>query len=131
MKYLVQVNRHLMTTVEAESPLGAEHKILDLDGIQYSNAFDPESWKTDTFRGAMLDCQTISFEELVKLTTSYTESWQEVGKAKDGMTAAAHEVERITALLQEAKEREAAAQRNYRDCLRAAQQTKTTLYLDD
>lgn len=131
MKYFVQVNRHLMVSVEAETALRAEHICLDLDGIQYSHAFDQESWTTDTFRGALLDCRTISFEELVAMSGTYTEAWQEVGKAKDAVTETRHEVEQLEELLKAARAEHEAAQQTYCRKLAAARATKEPLHLED
>lgn len=131
MKYFVQVNRHLMINIEAETALRAEHAVLDLDGIQYANAFEPDAWKTDTFRGALLDCDTISFMELVELSGAYTEAWQEVGKAKDAVTETRHEVERLEELLKAARESHEAAQQTYCQKLAAARATKEPLHLED
>lgn len=131
MKYFVQVNRHLMVSVEAETALRAEHLCLDLDGIQYSNAFDPESWKTDTFRGALLDCRTISFDELATMSGTYAEAWQDVGKAKDSVTTTMHEVERLEELLKAAREQHEAAQQTYCRKLATARATKEPLCLED
>ena len=131
MKYFVQVNRHLMINIEAETALRAEHAVLDLDGIQYANAFEPDAWKTDTFRGALLDCDTISFMELVELSGAYTDAWKDVGRAKDEMTNCRHEVERLETLLAAARQKEAEAKMTYNGKLAAARATKEPLHLED
>lgn len=95
MKYYVQVNRHFMVTVEAGSALSAEHIFLDLDGVQYSNAFDNEAWKTDTFRGAMLDCDTISREELEKISEQYAETMKKADEAKQFAQRVRQDLERL------------------------------------
>ena len=82
MKYYVQANRHYLVTVEANSALSAEHILLDLDGIQFSNAFDAEGRGTDTFRGALLDCVTVSLEELEKTSEMYSEAVTALQEAK-------------------------------------------------
>ena len=131
MKYFVQVNRHLMINIEAETALRAEHTCLDLDGIQYANAFEPDAWKTDTFRGALLDCNTISFLELVELSGAYTDAWQDVGRAQDRITETRHEVERLEEMLKAARAEHEAAQQTYCQKLAAAKATKEPLYLED
>ena len=131
MKYFVQVNRHLMINIEAETALRAEHCCLDLDGIQYANAFEPDAWKTDTFRGALLDCNTISFLELVELSGAYTDAWQDVGRAQDRITETRHEVERLEEMLKAARAEHEAAQQTYCQKLAAAKATKEPLYLED
>jgi len=131
MKYFVQVNRHLMINIEAETALRAEHAVLDLDGIQYANAFEPDAWKTDTFRGALLDCDTISFVELVELSGAYTDAWKDVGRAKDEMTNCRHEVERLETLLAAARQKEVEAKMTYNGKLAAARATKEPLHLED
>lgn len=95
MKYYVQVNRHYLVTVDAESALSAEHRCLDLDGIQYSNAFSAEDRKTDTFRGALLDCNTVSFEELEKISEQYAGVLESVDGARKLVQDAQQSIERL------------------------------------
>ena len=131
MKYYVQVNRYLMVSVEAPSALSAEHIFLDLDGIQYSNAFSMEDTATDTFRGAVMGCETISKAELESRSAEYTAAWLRVGKAKDEITTATHEVERIEELLKEAEAKKTEAEKAYYDALATARNAKRTLCLED
>lgn len=112
MKYYVQVNRHWMVTVEAESALRAEHIFLDLDGVQYSCAFDNEGRKTDTFRGALLDCQTASREELETLSAQYTEAEQTLDGAKKLLQDAERELQQRKQSLAAAETFYARAQEN-------------------
>ena len=112
MKYYVQVNRHYMVTVEANSALSAEHIFLDMDGVQYSNAFDAESRKTDTFRGALLDCNTISREELEQISEQYAETMQKADGAEKLLHDAHQHVERLKKQLAEAETFLTAAQEN-------------------
>ena len=130
MKYYVQVNRHMMSSVEASSALMAEHFFLDLDGIQYSNAFSDEDRKTDTFRGALLDCGTFSVQEIKQLSAAYTAAWANVAQKADARKAAQHEVERLEGLLKTAREESAAADREYRESLTAAAVAKKNLFLE-
>lgn len=64
--FMVMVNRKFMVKVEALSAYGAEHKILDdiYTGIQTAMAFSKEDMKGEYFINCMLDCQTISYEQL-------------------------------------------------------------------
>ena len=109
MKYYVQVNRCWMITTEAESALRAEHEFLDLDGVQFSNAFSDEDRKTDTFRGALLACETISRAELEKLSASYREAWKNVARTEEAAEAARLEVLRLKEALADAESRMQAA----------------------
>lgn len=101
MKYYVQVNRHFMVTVEAGSALSAEHIFLDLDGVQYSNAFDNEGRKTDTFRGALLDCDTISREELEKISEQYAETMKKADEAKQFVQRVTQDLKRLKKQVEE------------------------------
>lgn len=113
MKYMVQVNRNMMVSMEAETALSAEHAILDLDGTQYAMAYDSEMMKTEAFRGALLGCNTISLDELAQLSGDYTKAWQAVGKAKEDWNIADGEVRRLQQLLDKAKEDAKEAERQY------------------
>ena len=95
MKYYVQVNRHFMVT------LSAEHIFLDLDGVQYSNAFDNEGRKTDTFRGALLDCDTISREELEKISEQYAETVKKSDEAKQFVQRVTQDLKRLKKQVEE------------------------------
>lgn len=129
MKYLVQVNRNMMISVEAETALRAEHMMLDLDGVAMAMAFDHDMMKTDTFRGALMSCNTVSLDELVQLSAGYTEAWKNVGQAKDKMTETRHEVERLQKLLDEAKHEAAEAVRDYNHKLSLAKTAKAVMGL--
>ena len=131
MKYFVQVNRNMMISMEAETALRAEHAILDLDGIQYANAFDNDAMKTETFRGALLGCNTISLDELAQLSGDYTKAWQAVGKAKDEWNTADSEVRRLQQLLDQAKLEAKNAEHAYWDRYREAKGYSTALNIED
>lgn len=113
MKYMVQVNRNMMVSIEAESALRAEHAILDMDGMQYANAFDVDMMGTEAFRGALMGCNTVSLDELHQLSGEYTKAWQKVGAAKDAWNTADHEYRRIKDMLEKAKADLDAAEREY------------------
>lgn len=131
MKYFVQVNRNMMVSIEAETALRAEHAILDMDGIQYANAFDTESMKTETFRGAMMSCNTMSLDELCQLSGDYSKAWQAVGKAKDAWNTADSEVRRIEAMLERAKEEAKEAERAYFNRYNEAKGYSIALNIED
>lgn len=86
MKYIVEVNAKYLVSVEADSVLKAEHKVLDYDGIWGALAFDNDMMKTDTFRGACLGCETISMKELVAMSNEYRDAYFALGNASDAMT---------------------------------------------
>jgi len=130
-KYFVQINRNMVVSIEAGSALGAEHAFLDLDGIQYANAFDTEEMKTETFRGAMIGCNTMSLDEIVQLSGNYRQAWQNVAVAKDKMNTARYEVERIEEMLREAKADEAKFVREYNECYKIAKETSNALNIED
>lgn len=70
MKFMVMANNKYMVSVEAETNLSAEHKILDeiYDGMQSALSFDKDTMKTDHFRACLMDCETISFSELMEMS---------------------------------------------------------------
>ena len=113
MKYFVQVNRNMMVSMTAESALAAEHAVLDLDGVQYANAFDDELINTEAFRGALLGCNTVSVDELSQMSKDYAKAWVDVSNAKELMETELREVERIEEMLRRQKADAAAAVREY------------------
>lgn len=129
-KYFVQTNRNMMVSIEAESALSAEHRILDLDGIQYAMAFDTEMMDTETFRGAMLDCNTISLDELTQLSGKYDDAWQAVGKAKDNWIELDREMRRIADLLEKARQDAEEAEKAYFAKLREAKDMNVALNIE-
>lgn len=103
MKYFVQVNIKYLVSLEADSALRAEHACLDLDGVWASHAFDPDSWKTETFRGALLDSSCISLEELADMSGGYRDAWRDVAVRKDAVSSANEEIRRLAELMDRAK----------------------------
>ena len=87
MKFMVMVNNKYMVSLEASSCLAAEHKILDeiRYGMQSALAFDQETTKTEHFIACMMQCQTISYEELHKLSEVYTDGWKKVSDQKNSI----------------------------------------------
>lgn len=68
-KYLVIVNQKYLVSVEANTNGGAEHRVLDLfpypSVIHSCQAFSQESMKTEFFSNSAINCETISYSELV------------------------------------------------------------------
>lgn len=105
MKYIVEVNAKWLVSIEAESLIQAEHKILELDGIWGALAFDKDMMKTETFMGAVQFCEMISMDELKDYVDQYEVAWHNFAQAKDDKNACESEVERIEAMLKTAKEK--------------------------
>ena len=66
--------KDFICSVDATSAYAAEHMILDLGicgkhkyGVEACMAYDAEAAKTDTFIGAMLSANTVSWSELVDI----------------------------------------------------------------
>ena len=66
--------KDFMCSVDATSAYAAEHMILDLGicgkhkyGVEACMAYDAEAAKTDTFIGAMLSANTVSWAEIVDI----------------------------------------------------------------
>ena len=112
MKYIVEVNAKFLVSVEAETPLRAEHLVLEYDGIWGAMAFDQASMKTETFAGVVMNCETISMAELETVSKEYAEAYVEKAKAVDAHTAADDEVKRLEELLRLAKENRGIALQN-------------------
>lgn len=104
MKYIVEVDGKWLVSIEAESLIQAEHKILELDGIWGVLAFDREMMKTDTFADTVQICEMISMDELKDYVDQYDVAWHEFALAKDKHGVCESEVERLEAMLAKAKE---------------------------
>lgn len=74
MKFMVEVNAKWLVNVEADTPLAAEHKVLEYNGIWGALAFDQKSMKTDTFAGAVLWCETVSMNELITMVNEMADA---------------------------------------------------------
>lgn len=103
---IAMANNKYMVSVEAETNLSAEHKILDeiYDGMQSALSFDKDTMKTDHFRACLMDCETISFSELMEMSKAYREQWAKVCEYKNDVEAAETMVEDLEKRLAEAKE---------------------------
>lgn len=112
MKYIVEVNAKYLVSIEAETLLGAEHAVLEYDGIWGALAFDLDAMKTESFRGACVSCETISMKELEAMSEEYRKAWAENAACIDAHKAADDEVRRIEEMLKMAKENRAIALQN-------------------
>lgn len=122
MKYIVEVNAKWLVSVEADSALNAEHKLLDYNGVWGALAFDNKMIKTDTFLGAVQGCEMVSMNELIQMINELMDAKRRAMETNLAHTAAANKVEELRKALDEAKEaeraawKEAAVQReNYND----------------
>lgn len=116
MKYAVIVNQKFLVTVEANTHGGAEHKILDnvYYGIETCQAFTIDEMTTDVFKALVENCETISYDEMVKRSKDYkatldeikednemvekytkqlNELYKEIEIAKDNMRVSLHNIE--------------------------------------
>lgn len=80
MKYVVIVNQKYLVSVEANTHGGAEHKILDnvYYGVETCQAFKIEEMATDTFKALAENCETISYDEMVKRSEVYKATLNEI-----------------------------------------------------
>lgn len=124
MKYVVIVNQKYLVSVEAQSHGGAEHKILDnvYYGVETCQAFTIKEMATDIFRALAETCETISYDEMLKMGELYketldeikeneikvenynkqiTELYQQIELAKDNMRICVHNVEMSEIVLKE------------------------------
>lgn len=102
MVYMVVVNGKWIISVEAESALGAEHKILDtLNGIEGAQAFTAEELNTDTFKWFLENGETISYSGLHELSENYTDCCRALADRREGEKAVADEIARLEKQLEE------------------------------
>lgn len=109
MKYIVEVNAKWLVSIEAESVLSAEHKLLEYNGIWGALAFDNKMIKTDTFLGAVQGCAMVSMDELIKIINETMDAKRRAMEANLAHKAAMNKVEELRKALDEAKEAERAA----------------------
>ena len=83
MKYIVEVNAKYLVSIEADSPLQAEHKLLEYNGIWGALAYDRQAMKTDTFAGAVQGCEMISMNELMEMVNAAMEAKLRAAKAEE------------------------------------------------
>lgn len=105
MKYMIEVNAKYMVSIEADSPLQAEHKILnENDGCWGALAFDQRMMKTDTFAGAVATCETVSIGELQSMSQDYSEKVSRYATVKDEVKQQAAIIEDLMRQLKDAEE---------------------------
>lgn len=102
MKYIVEVNAKYLVSVEAESVLNAEHKLLEYNGVWGALAFDRDMMKTDTFAGAVQGCEMVSMNEIYEMADRFTATRQAREEAMKAYVDADDEVDRLQKLLDEA-----------------------------
>lgn len=113
MKYIVEVNAKYLVSVEAETALQAEHKILEYNGIWGALAFDRQALKTDTFAGAVQGCEMISLTDLISLVNQAMDAKLRAAKAEEVRQAAFEALEALQAQLEAA---EKAYEKANREC---------------
>lgn len=123
MKYIVEVNAKYLVSIEAETQLGAEHKVLEYDGIWGALAFDNDAMKTETFRGVCLSCETISMKELEAMSEEYKASYIALANAQDALTQVNAEIADLEERLAKMKATKANIQK---DVVAAYAQVKKT-----
>lgn len=62
--FFVEINNKYIVKVQAESHSNAEHKMLNLFGVQTANAYDMTEVQHGYMNGALCWCETISVDEL-------------------------------------------------------------------
>lgn len=95
-KYMVMVNRKFMISVEAESACGAEHVILDQfadsinrhGSITSAQAFGKDDMKTSTFLECMMNCETISLNELDRKIQMFEDCFDALSEQGDAIEEA-------------------------------------------
>ena len=103
MKYIVEVNAKWLVSIEAESCLQAEHKVLEYNGIWAALAFDKKAMRTDTFDGAVQFCEMVSMNELITMINEAMDAKQVATKAIEAAKNASNRVEQLEAMLEAAK----------------------------
>lgn len=113
MKYMVEVNAKYLVAVEAETPLSAEHKMLDYNGVWGALAFDHKMLKTDTFAGAVMSCFTASEEEIKAMACGLAEAKANAMRTQLRLKELDQEIAEYERHLKEAREAQAELQREY------------------
>ena len=125
MKVIVEVNTKWLVSVEANSMLEAEHKLLEYEGVWAALAYDRDMLKTDTFAGAVQFCEMISMNELAEMSKQVAEE----KKAAEAARRAAEEAEKaqkeVEKELKRIEEMLRAAKSAYLDAASKANSAKT------
>lgn len=86
-KYIVIVNQKYLVSVEAGSHGGAEHRCLDLVyGIETAQAFSRDDLRTEFFRDNAINCETLSFAELVAKSEAFAAAVMYEAEAKQAIS---------------------------------------------
>ena len=117
MKYIVEVNAKYLVSVEAESVLSAEHKVLDYKGVWGALAFDRAMMKTDTFAGAVQGCEMISMNDLYGMSDMVATTEAVAKKAIKTALDAEIKVKELEEMLKTAKQAALDANRAKADAL--------------
>ena len=110
MKYIVEVNAKYLVSLEANSCLDAEHKLLAHNGVWGALAFDQKTTKTDTFLGAVQGCEMTSLAEIQRMADELTIAEKARNMAAEVLLEAQKDVEEIEAALANAKQRRDSAE---------------------
>lgn len=112
MKYIVEVNAKYLVSLEANSCLDAEHKLLAYDGVWGALAFDQKMTKTDTFLGAVQGCEMTSLAEIQRMADELAIAAKARRMAAEAMLEAQKEVERLETALAKAQQKRDSAENN-------------------
>ena len=104
MKYMVEVNAKYLVTVEAESALEAEHKMLDYYGVWGALAFDRKALKTDTFADVVVSCFTASEDDIQAMSFTLRTMSAEIVRANERISEIDSEIEELERQITAAKE---------------------------
>ena len=115
MKYIVEVNAKWLVSVEAESALHAEHKVLDYNGVWGALAFDRDAMKTDTFAGAVQGCEMVSMTELITMVNDAMDKKALAVRAKEARDENAATIEEMEKRLAELKATQKDLARDYNE----------------
>lgn len=127
MKYIVEVNAKYLVSIEAESALQAEHKVLSYNGIWGALAFDNKMIKTDTFLGAVQGCEMVSMTELITMVNEAMDAKQLADKAVEAFNDADSKVKELEEALEAAKMAKLNANRAKSDALYQFQRAEDKL----
>ena len=104
MKYIVEVNAKYLVSLEANSCVDAEHKLLAYNGVWGALAFDQKMTKTDTFLGAVQGCEMTSNAEIQRMADELTVAAKARRMAAEVLLEKQKEVEELEAALAKAKQ---------------------------
>lgn len=112
-KYIVIVNQKYLVSVEAGSHGGAEHRCLDLVyGIEGAQAFSRDDLRTEYFRDCAIECETISFAELVEKSNAYKAAVDYESEVRESLEKTRNEMVELQRKLAQLKDGEMALHNN-------------------